>query len=290
MESHLLTAIVPVGPAHHLKNRLRNWAEEANRFSSELKLIIVLDNNDPEVIKQVDCNGFVHAEIVKGNFGSPGSARNSGLRNINSRWTCFWDCDDEPKIQRFIEMVKAAESQKCEVAIGNFEILSNSNLDKSKAVYHNGNLGNVADNPGIWRMAFSQNVSSGKEFEKLRMAEDQIYILDLQLPTRKIYFEEKNVYSYLNYETGQLTKNKEALERIPEAISLIKMRINLEKIPASEFSIKILARIYFTALKKGSLLNKISVAIDYLKYIINQNQLRMPLIKASIKVISTKYN
>jgi glycosyltransferase involved in cell wall biosynthesis len=290
MESHLLTAIVPVGPAHILKNRLRNWTEEANRFSSELKLIIVLDTNDPEVMKQVDFNGFVHAEIVQGNFGSPGSARNAGLKNINSRWTCFWDCDDEPEIQRFIDMVKAADSQKYEVAIGNFEILSSSNLEESKAFFHDGNLSIVADNPGIWRMAFSQHINSSEVFENLRMAEDQIYILDLKLPTRKIYFEEKEVYSYLNYEVGQLTKNKEALKRIPEAISLIKNRINLGRIPTNEFSIKILARIYLTALKKGSLLTKISVAIDYMKYIINQNQVRMPLIKATIKVISTKYN
>lgn len=290
MESHLLTAIIPVGPAHLLNNRLKHWVAEANRFSSELKLIIVLDANDPEVMKHVDLSGFVNTDIIQGNFGSPGSARNAGLRNINSRWICFWDCDDEPKIQRFIEMVKAAESQKYEVAIGNFEILSSSDLDKSKVVYHNGNLGIIADNPGIWRMAFSEHVKSDEVFENLRMAEDQIYILDLQLPKRKIYFEEKEVYCYLNHEAGQLTKNKEALERITEAISLIKKRINLEKIPANEFSIKILARIYLTALKKGSLLTKISVTIDFMKYIINQNQVRMPLIKASIKVISTKYN
>jgi len=290
MESRLLTAIIPVGPAHLLKNRLKNWIAEVNRFSSELKLVIVLDSNDSKAIQQVDLGGFVNADIVQGSFGSPGSARNAVLRNIDSRWICFWDCDDEPKIERFIEMVKAAELQDNEVAIGNFEISNNSNLDKAKVNNHNKDLDVVADNPGIWRMAFSQYVSSGITFENLRMAEDQIYILDLQLPTRKIYFEEETVYSYLNYEVGQLTKSKEALDRIPEAIKLVKTRINLGKIPINEFNIKILARIYLTAIKKGFLLTKISTSLDYVKYVMNQNKVRMPLIKASIKVISTKYN
>jgi glycosyltransferase involved in cell wall biosynthesis len=290
MESQLLTAIIPVGPAHLLKNRLKNWVAEANRFSHELKLIIVLDSKDSGVMQRVDFSGFVNADIVQGNFGSPGSARNAGLRNTNSHWICFWDCDDEPKIERFIEMVKAAELQGNEVAIGNFEISNNSSLDKAKVNNHNRDLYVVADNPGIWRMAFSQYVSSGIIFENLRMAEDQIYILDLLLPIRKIYFEEESIYSYLNYEVGQLTKSKEALDRIPEAIKSIKTRINFGKIPINEFNIKILARIYFTSMKKGSLLTKISTSLDYMKYVMNENKVRIPLIKASIKVISTKYN
>ncbi len=290
MESQLLTAIIPVGPAHLLKNRLKNWVVEANRFSEELKLIIVLDSEDSGVMQQVDFSGFNNADIVQGNFGSPGSARNAGLRNINSHWICFWDCDDDPRIESFIKMVKVAESNKCEVAIGNFRTLDGDNLAKSKVSYQNGSLGVVADNPGIWRMAFSQDVSSGKAFENLRMAEDQIYILDLQLPTRKIHFEEEAVYSYLNYEVGQLTKSKEALDRIPEAIKSIKTRINVGKIPINEFNIKILARIYLTAIKKGSLLTKISIALDYIKYVMTQDKVGMPLINASIKVISSKYN
>jgi hypothetical protein len=187
-------------------------------------------------------------------------------------------------------MVKAAELQGNEVAIGNFEISNNSSLDKAKVNNHNRDLYVVADNPGIWRMAFSQYVSSGIIFENLRMAEDQIYILDLLLPIRKIYFEEESIYSYLNYEVGQLTKSKEALDRIPEAIKSIKTRINFGKIPINEFNIKILARIYFTSMKKGSLLTKISTSLDYMKYVMNENKVRIPLIKASIKVISTKYN
>jgi glycosyltransferase involved in cell wall biosynthesis len=290
MESQLLTAVIPIGPAHVSQNRLKNWEAEANRFSNELKLIIVVDSNDSEVLERVDFSGFVNADVVQGSFGSPGSARNAGLRNTNSPWICFWDCDDEPRIEKFVEMVKEAESRGLEVAIGNFEILNSGQLDASKVFYHNGDLGVIADNPGIWRMAFSRHICSYTVFENLRMAEDQIYILDIELPTRKIYFEGKDVYSYLNYESGQLTKSKDALDRIPRAIMLIKKRIILGKIPINEFNIKILARIYLTAIKKGSLLTKISVAIDYMKCIINQNQVRMPLIKATIKVISTKYN
>ena len=94
----------------------------------------------------------------------------------------------------------------------------------------------------------------------------------------------------MNYEVGQLTKSKEALGRIPEAIKSIKTRINVGKIPINEFNIKILARIYLTAIKKGSLLTKISIVLDYIKYVMTLDKVRMPLIKASIKVISSKYN
>ena len=121
MKSPLLTAVIPVGEEHLVNNRIKHWVAEANKFSSELKLVIVYDSEKlppPSHFENFNLSNF---EVIQGNFGSPGSARNAGQFKVNSKWLCFWDSDDEPDIGSFLKMVRLAEASECELAIGNFE-------------------------------------------------------------------------------------------------------------------------------------------------------------------------
>jgi hypothetical protein len=62
----LLTAIIPVGPEHLENNRLSNWVLEANRFSDELNLIIVLDSKTLEIAQQYEFKEIlVRISLVK---------------------------------------------------------------------------------------------------------------------------------------------------------------------------------------------------------------------------------
>ena len=106
MKSHLLTAVIPVGEDHLAKNRIKHWVAEANKFSSELKLVIVIDSEKLPTSSQFENLNLSNFEIIQGNFGSPGSTRNAGQIEVNSKWLSFWDCDDEPNIESFLEMVK----------------------------------------------------------------------------------------------------------------------------------------------------------------------------------------
>jgi hypothetical protein len=290
MKSHLLTAVIPIGEEHLANNRIKHWVAEANNFSSELKLVIVYDSEKSPPSRHFEDFKLSNFEIIKGNFGSPGSARKAGQIKVDSKWLCFWDSDDEPDIASFLEMVRAAEINECEIAIGNFEIAKISEIDSSTVYSHGNSLGVVANNPGIWRIAFSQKVYSEIKFEDLRMAEDQIYVLDGELPRRKIYFDKAVVYKYLSYESGQLTSNRKALKEIESAIKLIKKRITSGVLPIDKFSMKILSKIYLTAIKKGSLCSKIRVILDYFKFISLDRSVRIPMLKATIGVLTNKYN
>jgi glycosyltransferase involved in cell wall biosynthesis len=290
MKSHLLTAVIPVGEEHLAKNRIKHWVAEANKFSSELKLVIVFDSEKSPPSSHFEDLNLSNFEIIQGNFGSPGSARNAGQVKVNSKWLCFWDCDDEPNIESFLEMVKAAEISGYELAIGNYEIATISEIDNSTVYSHGDSLGVVANSPGIWRVAFSQKVYGDIRFEDLRMAEDQIYVLDGELPRRKIHFDQAVVYKYLSYESGQLTTNTEALKEIVTAIKLIKKRITSGELHIDKFSIKILTKIYLTAIKKGSLTSKMQIILDYFKFILIDRSVRIPMLKATIEVLSNKYN
>jgi glycosyltransferase involved in cell wall biosynthesis len=285
----LLTAIIPVGPEHLENNRLSNWVLEANRFSDELNLIIVLDSKTLEIAQQYEFKEILNCKVVRGNYGSPGNARNAGLMNVTSNWVCFWDCDDEPIINSFIAMVRAAEYDRCELAVGNFGISDHDNLEESQVYSHEGNLALTAINPGIWRMAFSEKIWKGSSFLDMSMAEDLIFLLDSRLSERRIYFANECVYSYINHKDGQLTKNKFALGQIPHALEMIKERILSGKIPSDKFSIGILARMYVTALNKATILNKVLILGSYLKFLTFQGSIRVALLRATFMIISTKY-
>jgi glycosyltransferase involved in cell wall biosynthesis len=255
MTSEILTAIVPVGPLHLLENRVNSWIQDANLFTSQLKVILVQDI--PEQFDSLEqlkdkYKDLRNCDVIQGNFGGPGAARNYAIEMSSTPWLCFWDSDDVPNIGAIIDSVEKANNEKLQVVIGAFrrldplsKIVKDSNSEVS--------LSSVAKDPGIWRMAFNTEIIGGKRFANIRMAEDQVFLFDLDLESKDIYFTKNCLYTYITSGINQLTANKVALNDLDFAIDEIIQRIRFRKDLLDNFSICIVANIFRASIKNSSL-------------------------------------
>lgn len=224
-----LCAIIPVskmaGRLHNLKSTISNGLPLGIQF------IIVHDHQDlvtgveiKTIISSIDSEDI---KFVEGKFGSPGSARNAGLKLANRDWVTFWDSDDLPEISAFLVMVENANSRELDVAVGSFEIISDldnaiigsqilsSDLTRAKM--------QIASKPGIWRFAFRTKSISGIEFPDLRMAEDQVFLAKVGIGKVKFFITEEIVYKYFMGGPNHLTSQQGVMGDLLEAANLTKL-------------------------------------------------------------------
>jgi glycosyltransferase involved in cell wall biosynthesis len=259
MGSELLTAIIPIGPNHIEHNRIFDWLYEANRFSENLKLLLIEDTGDVDsYFPQSDRMylGLKNFEIHRKKLGGPGQARNFGLTLVQSPWVCFWDSDDLPRISAVFQSIFKAIDSNSEVVIGDFERVVGPYRNDKTLSEHKPNLRQVAIEPGIWRMAFNTKIIEEIEFESIRMAEDQIFLLDLDLADREIFFSDDVLYSYFVGSSNQLTSDTEAKQELTKAIHLIHKRIKLGDIQVNEFTALMLVKLSLTFIKSSTFKRK----------------------------------
>jgi glycosyltransferase involved in cell wall biosynthesis len=270
MASELLTAVIPIGRKHISQNRISDWIHEANELSENLKLLLIEDTGDNDShFPPSDgmYSGLKNFEIYRKELGGPGQARNFGLGRVQSPWVCFWDSDDLPKISQFFQNVLNSVDANSEVLIGDYAKVIGSNGTVRTSSGFNSDLRRVAVEPGIWRMAFQTKMIKELAFESVRMAEDQIFLLDLNLANRKILFSDDILYSYTTGGPNQLTSDIEAKQELSRAIDLVHVRIRLGKIQVNEFSTLILMKLNLTFLKSCSLRDKILAISSFIKSI-----------------------
>ncbi len=119
--------------------------------------------------------------------------------------------------------------------------------------------------PGIWRMAFKTKIIKEIEFESIRMAEDQIFLLDLDLANRQVFFSTHVLYSYTVGNSNQLTSNSEAKQELDRAIKLIQRRISLGYIHVNEFTALMLVKLNLSFIKASAFKTKRVAIYDLLK-------------------------
>lgn len=286
MGSELLTAIVPIGPKHMEQNRISDWLNEANQHSESLKLLLIEDiGSDVSCFPPSDRMylKFKNFEVHRRKLGGPGQARNFGLKLVQSPWVCFWDSDDLPKISLFFQSILKVADSNSEVLIGDYTKVIGFGRTEKALSGHKADLKQIAIEPGIWRMAFQTKIIKEIEFESLKMAEDQIFLLDLNLANREISFTDDVLYSYTVESPNQLTSDAKAKEDLAEAISLIHGRIKLGTIQVNEFTALILMKISLTFLKTSSLGDKIIATYSLLKSFILLGGFRQTVISYLFK-------
>lgn len=242
----LLSVIIPVSQMSGRLGPLEQWLVKTENLPIEI--ILIHDYQDEStskelnVILQLDKN--LKINFLEGYYGSPGAARNAGLNLPLGTWVAFWDSDDIPKVDQVISAIYEAP-ETADLIIGNF-IASGSN---SRVYLHEKMLEIVALNPGIWRMIFKSKLLHNSRFENLRMGEDQLFILGLDLPTKVIHFSNRTLYEYRVGHPGQLTAKLDAIQDIER--TLIKVRFILENNQhlRNKFSRIIEARIFITSLR-----------------------------------------
>jgi len=206
-----LTAVVPIfGPTYTSR---KHDIEAILNNSPNIKIILVADSfeeTDKQSINEL-INRIPHREIelIQGIFGNPGSARNIALDKIETDWFCFWDSDDMPDIQMYLEMVKSAEEAQSPIAKGGYKIVSHLGNLSEKIVNPKAELSHPAEHlsdPGLWRYVFSKKIYGELRFPPVRMGEDQDYLVQALMITDSVHIFPHLIYSYQVGGDNQLTQ------------------------------------------------------------------------------------
>ena len=203
---HKLSCVVPVTRMAGELGNLESWVRESIKF--DLEIIIVHDIQDfqtgielQEIIKTVNSKNI---KLIKCYVGSPGLARNLGLEVARGDWIAFWDSDDLPQLTAVMESID--EYPNAEVIVGRYKVLETSSNVESSLPRDKLSYWGIAENPGIWRMIFRGEILRKIKFKSIRMAEDQVFISQLNLENKKLVFTGRILYTYLTGRPTQLTK------------------------------------------------------------------------------------
>jgi len=286
----LISAIIPISGFPNGLKQITTWISDPNL--SDFEVIMIVDSSSKDLSFQIDAiaKNLRHAKkvsILKSNSRNPGGSRNLGLKAATGSWITFWDCDDVPNPTKYLEMVKQAQIQGADVALGAFSVKTEEakKLHLIESDNRRDILQNVALNPGLWRFAFRKELVKNFTFPELRMAEDQMYLAAVLSESRQIMASNEHIYEYWLYQSGQLTKNKGALADLNTAIGHFKRKYLENRCP--EFLI-ILVRLSLTSLRKGDLRSKKTAFITLVKVALLDLR-TIPLItRTLVKILRSK--
>lgn len=197
---------------------LASWLIDTGAYSVILVHDVRDDETSVELKKIIRSSKNSNIEFIEGFFGSPGIARNQGLRMVLTEWVCFWDSDDLPNIKGFEKLISLSGADD-EVLIGNFIEANIETLDEVlREVDKKNILSSIADFPGIWRMVFRSSTLIDLNFSDHLMGEDQLFLLNYRFAVRKLHHEEIFVYKYFKGFEGQLTSNPKALASLEKTL------------------------------------------------------------------------
>jgi glycosyltransferase involved in cell wall biosynthesis len=254
----LLSVLVPI---KNMSGRLTNieiWLQRISHYNSEV--IFIVDSSSDETFSDlntiVDSNNYEKVKIIKGNFGGPGDARNFGIAQATGEWVAFWDSDDNPNVDAFVNMINNAQQAGKQIAVGDWRKV-NSNLEISQAQFKKKYDFNLlfflktVRNPGIWRWAFKRRIIDGVYFPNLLMGEDQVFLANLNIDWLKVYRDKENVYDYIQGNPSQLTSSHLAVN------DRLKMSQHLVKNPVNSKYFSFFTRILRIKIKLSVLINRI---------------------------------
>ena len=210
------------------------WLQRISHYNAEV--IFLVDSSKDETFLNlnaiVESNQYEKVKIIKGNFGGPGDARNFGIAQSSGDWVAFWDSDDNPNVDTFVNMVDNAQKAGKQIAVGGWNKV-NSNLEISPVGFKKACNFNLlyflktVRNPGIWRWAFKRPIIDGVFFPNLLMGEDQVFLANLNIHWLKVYRDKENVYDYVQGNPSQLTASRLAInDRLKMSQYLFKRPIN----------------------------------------------------------------
>jgi len=260
-----LTVVVPVTLMAGRLARLEEWLNIAKRYP--IQVLIIHDKRDlatgeqlATLIRQLNTE-FI--EVIEGNYGNPGTARNQGITRANGKWITFWDSDDSPFVESVMSEIETIPNS-IEIIVGSFR-----KVDENKGVISNWdkprNLQDIAMNPGVWRMIFRTSSIESSRFPGLLMAEDQVFLSKIRIAERRMKFTSSEFYTYFVGNSTQLTKSKLALADLPRAMLEIGTRNSQVSNHQLKFDMFLIARQFITTLRKATKEIKIAAIVAILR-------------------------
>jgi glycosyltransferase involved in cell wall biosynthesis len=254
----LLSILVPIKNMADRLTHIEIWLQRISHYNSEV--IFIVDSSSDETFSNlntiVDSNNYEKVKIIKGNFGGPGEARNFGIAQASGDWVAFWDSDDNPNVDAFVNMVLNAQQDGKQIAVGGWKKII-PDLEISRVWFKKARDLNLpyffktVRNPGIWRWAFQRPIIDGVFFPNLLMGEDQVFLANLNIDWLKVYRGKENVYDYIQGSPSQLTASRLAIN------DRLKMSQYLFKTPINGKHFSFFTRILRMKIKFSVLINRI---------------------------------
>lgn len=227
-EKSVLTVIVPIRNMASKLGLFQSWIAQIEHLP--ISVHVVVDQSRDETLKEVlaivTSMKNKRISLTSGIYLSPGSTRNAGLVNINTRWVAFWDSDDYAFAENVIEAI-GATSEATNAIIGSYISSEFSNspdwIAFDSAEPSKPSLINILRNPGIWRWVFSTELIAGIEFPKYLMGEDQCFLAEVLIRNPIIEYSDNIFYSYSINRMDALTARKNKYDDLKMAITRISM-------------------------------------------------------------------
>jgi glycosyltransferase involved in cell wall biosynthesis len=287
-----LSIVCPVSNMSGRLQRLEKWVTSLQPNES-IQIIIVHDCQDIPTGKELVelFSSLPNVLLIEGHYGNPGGARNAGMQLANRDWVCFWDSDDQPDVENFLEMIDEGEKNNSDICIGHFlkidESQSKPSLENRWTEEESVNDFIFSMNPGIWRMCFRNRLIQHQQFHTFRMAEDQIFSAEAYSRADNISYFGKSVYTYFIGTNLQLTSNKVAMSDLQYSFAV--MLNLLEKSPnnRSRNVISIMAaRQFITGLRKMQFSIKVQLLKFFIFWIMRaSNQYKLIMAHSFLKII-----
>jgi hypothetical protein len=229
---HELAFVIPVGDC---KSYLRHMIETITRYLlSQVQVIVILDQTGAEeettirnqlskVAEQTNIKDLLRIESVS--FGNPGESRNFGLTFCDSKWTAFIDSDDSADPEKYLKLVREANVNGKNLAVGAYQIL-NATTEEISEIGNSPNLPllgvlRLARNPGIWRWVIKSERLGSAHFPPYKAGEDQAFLAILNPRISEIYTSSELIYTYVQNRHGQLTKSETQAADLQKSLSYI---------------------------------------------------------------------
>jgi glycosyltransferase involved in cell wall biosynthesis len=225
-----ITIITPIANMAGRLETLKDWVAEGLKRGFEIILIhdIKDDQTESELTDFVKITNDKYLRLFSGYYGGPGLARNEGLRNTTTNWLCFFDADDEPNLEN-IEIQMKTITNDTDMVVGQYEVLDVLQGGKKIKSSTTRNLTDLMINPGLWRILLKKSFTKENEFPNLRMGEDQLFLVNLDLGNAEIEYSQKTFYQYYANQKTQLTRNIKALDDLRYSTKALKDAIKSTK-------------------------------------------------------------
>jgi len=241
---------VPVSRMANELGKLESWIRDSSNL--DIEIVIVHDIQDNETAEQLD--SLIkdlqdnRLRFIQENVNSPGLARNLGLRIAQGQWIAFWDSDDLPDVEEALASIN--ENLDSDIIIGRYTTHQRRSGSEEVSNESDLNLRKVGINPGMWRMLFRNNVLADKQFSAIKMAEDQVFIAELNFDSRSVSFTNRVLYKYFKGRPNQLTNLELRITDFLTAFELILIAQKQQKSPLHSINFVMLSRILVTTFKK----------------------------------------
>ena len=206
MSRTLLSVIVPVTKMSGKLQNLKNWLGMIQQ--NKIEVLLIHDNQDEKTKEDLESLvtefNYLNIVVLEGKWGNPGEPRNKGLEFSKGEWVIFWDADDTGNP---IDVLSALSKVKpdTKIIIGKFNVYDHLTKELLQTNQKAHSLNSVANNLGIWRIAIKREIAIKSKFPPLCIAEDIVFLVNLELFDHAIEFTDLNFYTYNINVSGQLT-------------------------------------------------------------------------------------